>query len=69
MMWGDGGVKWISIEERPPEKGERVLVCIQTRFGPEIDIKRHLSNGRFVHLNYDEPITHWMPLPEPPKEG
>jgi len=69
MMRGDGGVKWISIEERPPEKGERVLVCIQTRFGPEIDIKRHLSNGRFVHLNYDEPITHWMPLPEPPKEG
>ena len=62
-------MNWINVRERQPEKGERVLVCIQTRFGLEIDIKRHLSGGRFVHLNYDEPITHWMPLPEPPKEG
>jgi hypothetical protein len=60
-------VKWISVRERQPEKGKRVLVCIQTRFGTQIDIRRHLESGRFVHFEHDGTITHWMKLPEPPE--
>lgn len=52
---GDG---WISVEEKIPEMGQKVIAWVE---------------GKVVNLfilEYDkELITHWMPLPEPPKEG
>ena len=61
---------WVSVEDRLPEQGERVLA----------------TDGAFVGEGYtncygvwcrpnglrwdmlDSDVTHWMPLPEPPKE-
>ena len=69
--------KWISVEERLPEYGEKVLVC-DTRedyvgvsvlqkgfdFGGEKDPDYWCWMDDCFNL--DE-FTHWMPLPEPPK--
>ena len=60
---------WISVEERLPENGKFVLVSD----GDDID-----TACRYKALTQDEvetffwdsvlEVTHWMPLPEPPKE-
>lgn len=60
-----GKNRWIPVTERLPEKHDRVLVYSNaTRMGRSIDFIN--SNGNW----YTTPkVTHWMPLPEPPKDG
>jgi hypothetical protein len=59
--------EWISVEERLPAEDVRVLVWLRkdhlTTY-TRIDTDRHL-NG--VWVRWYESVTHWMPLPEPPK--
>ena len=63
--------RWISVEEMLPKRYEHVLVT--TRFTdegePDFEIA-YISLRGWVkeegHL-YGK-VTHWMPLPEPPKE-
>lgn len=57
--------EWIPVAERIPDwKDGKVLVF--TKYG--FSICERTVNGRWQgqHANW---ITHWMPLPEPPKEG
>jgi len=63
---------WISVEERLPESGERVLIM----FKPFED-DENISIGWLTKSGFDcyddsvyffRSVTHWMPLPEPPKE-
>ena len=62
--------RWISVEERMPEAHKNVLIHVTTpigRWNTEIDC---MDEQGWV-LNADSEqyhITHWMPLPEPPKE-
>lgn len=59
--------RWIPVAERLPEEDVRVLVWVggnDCNF-PMIDTDR-IHNGRWVR--WDGYITHWMPLPEPPKQ-
>ena len=59
--------KWISVEERLPEKDGKFIVCTAkgsvycTRF------KAYGKSGSF-QTDINTHITHWMSLPEPPKE-
>ena len=64
-----GGSRWISVKDRLPEPGERVLVCIGAVFEAFIDDAGKWQRYYSAPLNevLGEP-THWMPLPEPPKE-
>lgn len=64
--------EWISVKDRLPEDNENVLA--HTRYG---EIRVFLSDeegdwfderGRFYSRNTSGAVTHWMPLPEPPKE-
>ena len=60
--------EWISVKDRLPESGKDV-VLIALRWG-EVDIG-WCENGRwgseFVNEYDDGEVTHWMPLPQPPK--
>ena len=62
--------KWISVKDRLPE--EKVWVLCLCRAG--IHEVLRWQNGQWLHdlspFAYMKSfVTHWMPLPEPPKEG
>ena len=69
----DSGVtvqEWISVNDGLPENGkESVLIAL--RWG-EVDIGL-CEDGRwrseFVNEYEDGEVTHWMPIPHPPKGG
>ena len=60
--------KWISVKERLPEEGEDVLAYLGEGI---FEICWMLKDGvwetRDSYLDTDA-VTHWMALPEPPKE-
>ena len=61
--------KWINVKDRRPEEGQ-VLVymawggCAVAQF----EGTRFYTNGHFNPVPAGV-VTHWMPLPEPPKEA
>jgi hypothetical protein len=67
---------WISVEDRLPkvgdfvvgyEKGEGIIfVCIRMLGVEGSDGHWYISKGDEL---YWADFTHWMPLPDPPKEG
>jgi hypothetical protein len=61
--------KWISVEDRLPEIADTVIVYIQNGV---IDIAWRTPGGNWDTYSgrffKDDKITHWMPLPKPPKE-
>ena len=64
--------QWISVDDRLPEEDGYYLCCIKSSLFPDrvyIDILE-CDKGSFEegHI-YTDTVTHWMPLPEPPKEG
>lgn len=63
---------WISVTKRVPEIDEEVMVCCHNKLYYLCEY-----SGMGVYHAYDEleekwykveRVTHWMPLPEPPKE-
>ena len=61
--------EWISVKERMPEENQRALAWD----GHKIFDCAHCGDVWFetvddwaINTNY--PITHWMPLPEPPND-
>lgn len=63
--------RWISVGERLPEDGQKVIAAFKNAGGVIVDQARY-SNGEFDFASWayvwHENITHWMPMPEPPKE-
>ena len=74
--------KWISVEDRMPDESnviegskdgmcsDLVIVFVRDDTGNSFTCDDITVNGEWV--NYPAPIfevTHWMPLPEPPKEA
>lgn len=64
---------WISVEDKLPDKSQKVLAFYKA-LGEKNRIHNDLiatnwrkSNGDFIPTAGYE-VTHWMPLPEPPKE-
>lgn len=57
--------KWIPGTERLPENTDDVIVCHENGWVT----KDAWFVRNWWHKNEVNPITHWMPLPEPPKEG
>ena len=66
-------MKWISIKEKFPLNGSRILVTDGKNLGYimefEYDIERSINgipDSNSLAMNQSD-ITHWIPLPEPPK--
>lgn len=66
--------RWISVKERLPEEWQEAdgtLVNYQI-YMPEygVDIGNYMKPAKaWVCMGLPCKVTHWMPLPEPPKEG
>ena len=68
---------WISVKDRLPDEKlnpythdyQEVICFLNTRIGCDVRAYK-FGRGHFLHdgLEIDKYITHWMPLPEPPKE-
>ena len=65
--------RWIPVEERLPEDQRSILtvnghgdIRMMALWKKDGDKMTWLWDGRMMHFN---DITHWMPLPEAPKEG
>ena len=69
--------QWISVEERLPDPFEVVLISILSKngYGEPATIE---SLGCYEHGEWKcfvsgicegERVTHWMPMPKPPKDG
>lgn len=66
---------WISVKKRWPAEGQQVLVTIKDESGDTsysyTTTGWHISTGDhwIVDNELTGWVTHWMPLPEPPKEA
>lgn len=65
--------EWISCKERLPEIGQRVIATNGT-FTGEAYLRGHRKAFYRPYESeweavFDEPVTHWMPLPIPPAKG
>lgn len=68
--------RWIPVTERLPENDQDVLVMVHWRdyqedmmcYGRKYKTRWYLWNGELGEILKGFDITHWMPLPEPPKE-
>lgn len=70
-------MEWISVKDRLPDYGERVLVNIlwnKKQQFQEVEWLRSVEEtgiGTIINWAGEYPhgeITHWMSLPEPPKQ-
>ncbi len=63
-------MEWISVKDRMPEPNVKVLTCATYGAGNK-EIGTSFTTTRFPDV-FDsflgDRITHWMPLPEPPKK-
>ena len=65
----DGKPKWIPVTERLPEGGKKVIATKMGTNGEFVFYGKH-CHGSWIDLEwscYRYGVTHWMPLPEPPK--
>ena len=68
--------EWISVDDRLPEEGEYVLCVLKGfNYGGKIQVCKFVPADKFKDKPYFEhfrngfsSVTHWMPLPKPPKE-
>lgn len=70
----DAYPEWISVEERLPEVDQPVMICA---FGQSVGEGVYRGHDGFHHVwkmyassgtYWDDEVTHYMPLPDPPKE-
>lgn len=62
--------KWISVKERLPRYAERVILYDSNHRVIYTGIRESTgANGEVFTetMEYSRRVTHWMPLPEPPK--
>jgi hypothetical protein len=66
QCFNDLAPKWVSVDDELPNDGEEVLMYMNDG-AVMSDIKCH--SGRYSNKYGFERsrVTHWMPLPEPPK--
>ena len=63
--------EWISVKDRLPHKNMRVLACYTfdgyMQFVQVLDYYATDKKPHFQHEGDGMRVTHWMPMPQPPK--
>ena len=65
---------WISVKDRLPDKSGSYLVMLDNVLATHLAMNVHYWNAKDGYWRGSEAhsrivgISHWMPLPEPPKE-
>lgn len=68
---GDG---WISVEDKdnPPPEAEKVMAYLKFRHGDLRETAYYMGEDGWYYTGVEAPhhgvVTHWRPLPDPPKE-
>ena len=57
--------RWIPVEELLPKEGQEVIACVLHRFGDKTVSTKTFWNATYANW---QDVTHWMPLPEAPRE-
>lgn len=66
----DAMPRWISVEERLPEEKEDVAAIVRYNENVwEYGIAFRMDGSWRMNVAGRVEVTHWMPLPEPPKEA
>lgn len=64
--------QWLNVSEKmPTDHLKRYLISFKDAGGGIVDMARYIHGLGWECNNWEVPqelITHWMPLPEPPKE-
>ena len=60
--------EWISVKDRLPERSGNYLVVEELKSGGKLTFMRWFNSNIPTEFTYSPHVTHWMPLPEPPKE-
>lgn len=65
--------EWISVKDRLPEKYDKFLVLSSFPNDYIIGVRTSYFHPNYKKLGFTtgfdvDQVTHWMPLPEPPKE-
>lgn len=63
-------MKWISVKDKLPPLGQPVIVC-RPYSKDQLKVEqgfRDVNGWWKVYGTRTKTVTHWMPLPEPPKE-
>lgn len=61
-----GKAEWISVEDRLPEGNEHYFITCKDG---NVDLYEFSPHFQIWETNYPSPVTHWMPVPAPPKQG
>ena len=55
---------WVPVTERPPKKNGVYLVYV---YGEVTEMNYWYGKWHMLRDDYTKAVTHWMPLPKPPK--
>lgn len=67
---------WIACATKPPEDGQHVIAYVPEqspwddgcRYGGDLITAYYHPDGWIHNMHYDLAISHWRPLPQPPKQ-
>lgn len=62
-------VEWISVKDRPPGVDQVVFACLDNGQYQTVRTAYISSCGEWKWIDENQKVTHWMPLPEMPKEN
>ena len=72
QVWNKRTPGWISVDDRLPKDEERILIFVALEGHESVQLDTCYEDCGYMHLDsgyaFGAEVTHWMPLPEPPRK-